>query len=348
MDYEAELASLKTHLLEQIDSVDEPRGVLRSKELRGFYAKVKEVDQSERASFGQAVNTLKNELEQKIIEKEAVASAEKLETIDVTAPFDVNVPHDKKPRLLPAEQGSIHPVNSELKRILGIFNAMGFSVLESRQLDDDYHMFTSLNFPDDHPARDDYDTFMTTEGLIAPAHTSVMQNRILKSKAAELEKGEQIAYVIPGRVFRNEDLDPRHEHTFHQLEGIFVGRGITVGDLTGTFKSFLESYYQRELSVRVNPFYFPFTEPSLEFALSCPFCESGCSVCSYEGWIELLGMGMIHPNVLRDGGVDPEKFTGFAWGMGVERLVMMKNGIEDVRLFNSGKLDFLKQFGAAR
>lgn len=348
MDYEAEIAKLKSRLLEQIDTADEPRSILRSKELRGLYAKVKEISEDKRAAFGQAINAFKNELEQKIVEKEAATMADKLEPIDVTAPFDANVAHDKKPRLLPAEQGSIHPVNSELKRIFSIFSSMGFSVIESRQLDDDYHMFTSLNFPDDHPARDDYDTFITTEGLIAPAHTSVMQSRILKDKAADLEKGGQIAYVIPGRVFRNEDLDPRHEHTFHQLEGVFVGRDITVGDLIGTFKSFLETYYERELSVRVNPFYFPFTEPSFEFALSCPFCEEGCAICSYEGWIELLGMGMIHPNVLREGGVDPSKYTGFAWGMGVERLVMMKNGIEDVRLFNSGKLDFLKQFGVLR
>ena len=221
-----------------------------------------DVYKRQRANFGQALNALRSELEQKIIEQEAIANAEKLGPIDVTAPFDTNVAQDKKPRLLPAEQGNIHPVNSELKRILSIFSSMGFSVIESRQLDDDYHMFTSLNFPDDHPARDDYDTFMTTEGLVAPAHTSVMQNRILQSNAENLKKGEQIAYVIPGRTFRNEDLDPRHEHTFHQLEGVFVGKGITVGDLIGTFKAFLETYYERELSVRINPFYFPFTEPS--------------------------------------------------------------------------------------
>lgn len=348
MEYEAEIKELRNRLIERIDSLDEARSVLRSKELRSMYAKVKEVPNDQRAAFGLALNDLRKELEHKIIDKESMISEQKLSPIDVTAPFDANTPDSQKPRLLPAQMGSIHPVNTELKRILQIFSSMGFSVIESRQLDDDYHMFTSLNFPDDHPARDDYDTFMTTEGLVAPAHTSVMQNRILKSNSDNLKNGQQIAYVIPGRTFRNEDLDPRHEHTFHQLEGVYVGKGITVGDLIGTFKAFLETYYERELSVRINPFYFPFTEPSFEFSLSCPFCESGCAICSYEGWIELLGMGMIHPNVLRDGGVDPDIYSGFAWGMGVERLVMMKRGVEDVRLFNSGKLDFLKQFGDIR
>jgi phenylalanyl-tRNA synthetase alpha chain len=151
--------------------------------------------------------------------------------------------------------------------------------------------------------------------------------------------------VIPGRVFRNEDLDARHEHTFYQLEGVYVGKGTHAGNLIATLKTFLQEYYAKELEVKTQPFYFPFTEPSFEFALSCPFCDKkGCNVCSQSGWIELLGCGMIHPNVLRHAGIDPEVYTGFAWGGGIERLVMMKYGIEDVRHFESGKLDFLRQF----
>jgi len=145
-------------------------------------------------------------------------------------------------------------------------------------------------------------------------------------------------------VFRNEDLDARHEHTFYQVEGIYVARGVHAGMLVATLKKFLEEYYGRQLEVRVNPFYFPFTEPSFEFALSCPFCEHGCNVCSQSKWIELLGCGMIHPNVLRAADIDPEVYTGFAFGCGIDRLVMMKYGIEDVRHFESAKLDFLRQF----
>ena len=212
-------------------------------------------------------------------------------------------------------------------------------------------MFETLNFPAGHPARDDYDTFMTVEKdadghpWIAPAHTSTMQNRVLKKYRQNLENGEAIAAVVPDRVFRNEDLDARHEHTFYQLEGVYVSKDVHAGMLVATLQKFLEEYYGRKLEVRVNPYYFPFTEPSFEFSLSCPFCNrEGCKVCSHEGWIELLGCGMIHPNVLKAADIDPTVYTGFAWGVGVDRLVMMKNGIEDVRHFHSAKLDFLRQF----
>src|SRR5690606_27579121 len=194
-------------------------------------------------------------------------------------------------------------------------------------------------------------TFMTEQTdkngqpLIAPAHTSTMQNRVLRQYKANLENDEPIACVIPGRVFRNEDLDARHEHTFYQLEGVYVDKGVHAGHLMATLQAFLSEYYQQELEVKTQPFYFPFTEPSFEFAMSCPFCgKQGCNVCSYSGWIELLGCGMIHPNVLRMAGIDPKLYTGFAWGGGIDRLVMMKNGIEDIRHFESGKLEFLRQF----
>jgi phenylalanyl-tRNA synthetase alpha chain len=267
-----------------------------------------------------------------------------LAPIDVTAPFDANV-GSNKPRLLSASQGSRHPLMTELDQVLDIFYRMGFGAVESRQIDDDFHMFEALNFPAGHPARDDYDTFMTTEGLIAPAHTSTMQNRVLKAHKKDLKEGRPIAMVIPGRVFRNEDLDARHEHTFYQLEGVYVDKGVTVGNLIATLKTFLEAYYQQSLEVRTQPYYFPFTEPSFEFALSCPFCaKKGCQVCSYAGWIELLGCGLIHPNVLKQAGIDPKIYSGFAWGGGIDRLVMMKQNIEDVRHFHSGKLEFLRQF----
>src|SRR6202041_2958761 len=192
-----------------------------------------------------------------------------------------------------------------------------------------YHMFSSLNFPEGHPARDDYDTFMTVQTdknkkpLIAPGHTSTMQNLLLKELKPNLVAAKPIAAVIPGRVFRNEDLDARHEHTFYQLEGIYVDKGINAGHLIATLKTFLQAYYNKELEVQTQPFYFPFTEPSFEFSLSCPFCDKkGCNICSQAGWIELLGCGMIHPNVLHQAGIDTNVYTGFAWGGGIDRLVM--------------------------
>ncbi|HSX07801.1 MAG TPA: phenylalanine--tRNA ligase subunit alpha [Candidatus Saccharimonadales bacterium] len=323
--------------------------ILKAPELRGLYAEIPTLPGEQRAAFGQEINELKTVLEQRVAE--ASEQAEALPSIDVTAPFDINVPSAQRPQLLPAAQGSEHPLMTELGTVLDIFARMGFRAVESREIDDDYHMFTSLNFPEEHPARDEYDTFMTTQkdkngkALIAPAHTSIMQTRILREHKADLEAGKPIAAVIPGRVFRNEDLDARHEHTFYQFEGVYVDKGVNAGNLLATFKTFLSEYYGQDIEIKSQPFYFPFTEPSFELALSCPFCQKqGCNVCSYSGWIELLGMGMIHPNVLKMAGVDPAVYTGFAWGCGLERLVMMKYDIEDIRHFESAKLDFLRQF----
>ncbi|HSX42595.1 MAG TPA: phenylalanine--tRNA ligase subunit alpha [Candidatus Saccharimonadales bacterium] len=323
--------------------------ILKAVELKALYAQIPQLPSEQRGAFGKELNQLRTELQAMV---DAVAdAAEALPPIDVTAPFDVNTPSGKRPRTLPGQLGSRHPLMAERDQILDIFYRMGFRASESREIDDDYHMFSALNFPEGHPARDDYDTFMTEQKdqrgqrLIAPAHTSTMQNRLLRQYKADLDKGEPIAVVVPDRVFRNEDLDARHEHTFYQLEGVYVNKGVHAGMLIATLKTFLQEYYGKELRVKTQPFYFPFTEPSFEFALSCPFCDGkGCSVCSQSGWIELLGCGMIHPNVLREAGIDPEVYTGFAWGCGIDRLVMMKYDIDDVRYFQSGRLDFLRQF----
>lgn len=340
-----EVATAAETLRAQFDSLEDKRAILRAPELRNLFGLIKDAPADKRSQFGAEINQLKQEIEQWVAE--ATAAVDDRTPIDVTAPFDANA---KPESLLAAETGSIHPLMSELETVLDIFYRMGFTAVESREIDDDYHMFETLNFPEGHPARDDYDTFMTTQTdgkgkqFIAPAHTSTMQNRVLKKYKQNLDEGKPIAIVIPGRVFRNEDLDARHEHTFYQLEGVYVGKGIHAGNLIATLKAFLQEYYQQELEVKTQPYYFPFTEPSFEFALSCPFCKkAGCSVCG-EGWIELLGCGMIHPNVLRGAGIDPNEYTGFAWGSGIDRLVMMKNDIEDIRHFESGKLEFLRQF----
>lgn len=339
------IETVRNLLLERYASLDQKSDILKAPELKQLYAQIPTLEAVERAEFGQAVNALQQELKAKVAAE--TNAEEHLPPIDVTAPMDVNA---ARPVLLATEQGSQHPLTAEIERIVEIFGRMGFVAEESREIDDQYHMFETLNFPKGHPARDDYDTFMTVEAdaddepLIAPAHTSTMQNRVLRKYYHLLEAGEAIAAIVPDRVFRNEDLDVRHEHTFYQVEGVYVAKGVHAGMLVATLQKFLEEYYGRQLNVRVNPFYFPFTEPSFEFALECPFCENGCSVCSGSKWIELLGCGMIHPNVLKAADIDPNEYTGFAFGCGIDRLVMMKYGIEDVRHFESAKLDFLRQF----
>lgn len=345
-----DIEHIRSQLLTRIAAETSPRDVLKAPELRELYAAIRTIDSGERAAYGQAVNGLRTALEAAISEREAEMAQADVQSIDVTAPMDANA---TVPGLLATEDGSVHPLMAEIARLGDIFGRMGFVIEDSREIDDQYHMFESLNFPKGHPARDDYDTFMTVETdsdgdqFIAPAHTSTMQNRILKKYRDNLGKGEPIAAVVPDRVFRNEDLDARHEHTFYQIEGVYVAKGVHAGMLIATLQEFLQEYYGKKLDVRVNPFYFPFTEPSFEFALSCPFCEGenpDCKVCSGEGWIELLGCGMIHPNVLKAADIDPNEYTGFAFGCGIERLVMMKYQIEDVRYFESARLDFLRQF----
>lgn len=344
-----DIAAVAKQLKKQFDGLKDKKAILRAPELKGLFADIKNVPADKRSAYGAEVNKLKLELESWVASSMPVA--DNRAAIDVTAPFDANVKQGTYSTLLPAQNGSIHPLMSELSEVLDIFYRMGFTAIESIEIDDDYHMFGALNFPEGHPARDDYDTFMTVQTdkkgkqLVAPAHTSTMQNRVLKAHKKQLDQGKPIAVVIPGRVFRNEDLDARHEHTFYQLEGVYVGKGVHAGQLIATLKTFLQAYYKQELEVKTQPYYFPFTEPSFEFALSCPFCKkAGCHICGQAGWIELLGCGMIHPNVLKQAGIDPTIYTGFAWGGGVDRLVMMKNDIEDIRHFESGKLEFLRQF----
>lgn len=340
--------AVRKQLFETYETLENKSDILKSPLLKELFGLIPQAPPDKRASLGQSINALQKELHERVNRESRKVSTKP--QIDVTSPMDINAPI---PQPISPANGSTHPLTQEIMRLADIFERMGFAVEESREIDDQYHMFESLNFPKGHPARDDYDTFMTIETdkngdqFIAPAHTSTMQNRILQKYRDNLERNEPIAAIVPDRVFRNEDLDARHEHTFYQVEGVYVDKEVHAGMLIATLQRFLESYYEKELQVRVNPYYFPFTEPSFEFALSCPFCEGRddtCKVCSGEGWIELLGCGMIHPNVLREANIDPEIYTGFAFGCGVDRLVMMKYQIEDIRHLQSAKLDFLRQF----
>ena len=300
-------------------------------------ASVKTLPAEKRAEFGRQINAKKQAVLDKIAQTEKALLDVEVEPIDVTAWSGVN---EKLPEFYPTELGSKHPLMTELDRVIDIYQMMGFDVMDSRQLDDEFHMFDSLNFAKEHPARDGYDTFRTEEGLIPPAHTSTMQHRALKKFKHVLSEGKPIAVVVPGRVYRNEDVDATHEHTFYQCEGIFVSKDCTLGNMLGVLREFFERYYEQKLEIRTQPGYFPFTEPSVELLIEKPKALGG----KKGDWLEMLGCGMIHPNVLKMAGIDPNEYHGFAWGGGIERLVLLKYGLGDIRYFESGNLNFLREF----
>ena len=320
-DLETKIATLKSEL----------------KAINSEYAKIKEIPAEKRAEFGKQINEKKQAILAQIAEAEAAALETEVESLDITAPCGLN---GNMPELLHATDGSQHPLMTELDRVIVIYQSMGFDIVESRQLDDEYHMFDSLNFTKGHPARDGYDTFRTEEGFIPPAHTSTMQHRVLKAYKHKLDEGEVIAVAVPGRVYRNEDVDATHEHTFYQCEGVYVSKTCTLGNMLGILREFFEKYYGQKLNIKTQPGYFPFTEPSLEFLIEKPKALGGKG----GDWLEMLGCGMIHPNVLKMASIDPTKYQGFAWGGGIDRLAMLRHGLGDVRHFESAKLDFLKEF----
>jgi len=297
------------------------------------------IPNDQKATYGQAVNQFKNSITELLDQKKNQSLVYSSNNrIDPTAPFDINTSKNDRPEIWDIK-GTKHPLHKEVEKLIEIFQRMGFDVMESKQMDDDYHMFESLNFPVGHPARDMYDTFWTEDGFVLPAHTSTMQNRALK------QFEPPIRVVLPGRVFRHEATDASHGHTFYQMEGIYVDKGISLANMKATIKTFLEAYLETDLEVRIQPSFFPFTEPDCEFVISCPFCnKTGCSTCGHSGWIELMGCGMIHPNVLTQGGIDPEVYSGFAWGFGVDRLTMIKLAINDIRYLRDSNLNFLRQF----
>ncbi|MBR3056070.1 phenylalanine--tRNA ligase subunit alpha [Candidatus Saccharibacteria bacterium] len=307
------------------------------KDLNAKAAGIRDLPVEQRAEFGRKINLERQDLLGKIAAAEKALLDVEVQPIDVTAWSGVN---EKMPEFYTTEMGTCHPLMAEMDRVVEIYQLMGFDVMESRQLDDEYHMFDTLNFPKEHPARDGYDTFRTEEGLIPPAHTSTMQHRVLKKYRKQLEERGRLAVVVPGRVFRNEDVDATHEHTFYQCEGVYVSQDCSMGQMLGILREFFEKYYEQKLNIRTQPGYFPFTEPSLEFMIEKPESLGG----KKGDYLEMLGCGMIHPNVLKQAGIDPEKYHGFAWGGGIDRLVMLRYGLNDVRMFESGNLNFLREF----
>ncbi len=237
-------------------------------------------------------------------------------------------------------RGSLHIYTQLIQQLEDIFITMGYSVEDGNEVETDYYNFETLNIPGDHPARDMHDTFwLNVPNMLLRTHTSTVQAHAMESK------GLPLAVFAPGRCYRNEATDATHEFMFTQAEGLFIDKNVSISNLLATAKTFIQTFFNRDdIELRVRPGYFPFVEPGLEIDASCPFCKKGCSICKKTRWIELLGAGLVHPNVLQSSGIDPNIYSGFAFGFGLERLAMIKNAIDDIRLFHNGKINFLDQF----
>lgn len=301
---------------------------------------MKSLSNEEKKSFGQEVNALKNEVNEKIAEARQELIKKEIEKENNRMPeFDISMP----PKL---GRGSYHPITLVQRQCEEIFKSMGFTVEDYSEVVTDYECFESLNIPKDHPARDMQDTYYLENGQLLKSQTSAAQNAIYKKyKDALVNEGKPIKAIFPGRCFRNEATDACHENTFFQMEGIMVDKDISISNLIFFMKTMLSEVFQKDIKVRLRPGFFPFVEPGFELDISCLICKGeGCPSCKHSGWLELCPCGMIHPEVLKAGGIDPEKYTGFAFGLGLTRLAMMKYGIKDIRDLNSGSLKSLSQF----
>ncbi len=300
---------------------------------------MKDLSNDERKSFGAEVNKLKAETAKKIEEKIAELKEKEIEReISAMPQFDITTP----PELA---RGSYHPITLVQRQCEAIFKSMGFTVEDYPEVVTDYECFEAVNIPKNHPARDMQDTYYLENGQLLKSQTSAAQNAILKKYAQNLENGVPIKAIFPGRCFRNEATDASHENTFFQMEGIMVDKDISISNLIFFMKTMLSEVFRKDIKVRLRPGFFPFVEPGFELDISCLICGGdGCASCKHSGWLELCPCGMIHPNVLREGGIDPEKYTGFAFGLGLTRLAMMKYKIKDIRDLNSGSLKALAQF----
>lgn len=282
----------------------------------------------ERKIIGAEGNKLKNCITEGISELK-----NKFENDNLKNKFDITLPGTK------FEEGTYHPITIIQREIEEIFKGMGFIIADTNEVETDYYNFQALNVPKYHPARDMQDTYWLENGMVLRTQTSAGQQHIMEQFCPPIKA------IIPGRCFRNEDIDASHENTFYQLEGIVIDEGISIANLIYTMETMLSKVFEKQITVRLRPGYFPFVEPGFELDIRCEICNGkGCSTCKNTGWVELMPCGMVHPNVLRYGGIDSEKYTGFAFGLGLTRLAMMKYGIPDIRIFNSGNLKIMKQF----
>ena len=301
---------------------------------------MKSVPNEEKKSFGQAVNELKGFVADSLgARREALKELELQRELDAMPEYDLSVPAN-------LERGSYHPITLVQRQCEEIFRSMGFTVEDYSEIVTDYECFESLNIPKNHPARDMQDTYYLENGQLLKSQTSAAQNAIYKKyRDALINEGKPIKAIFPGRCFRNEATDACHENTFFQMEGVMVDRNISISNLIFFMKTMLSEVFGRDIKVRLRPGFFPFVEPGFELDINCLICGGeGCPSCKHSGWLELCPCGMIHPAVLRAGGIDPDEYTGFAFGLGLTRLVMMKYGIKDIRDLNSGSLKVLSQF----
>jgi len=299
--------------------------------VKAIMGEMRNVAAEQRKEAGQLLNEFKQYAEARFEELKAGVSgdAEQTDTVDLSLPGD------------PLPLGGRHPITLMRNRIVSIFQRLGFAVAEGPEIEDDWHNFGALNLPEHHPARDMQDTFYIQQNpdWVLRTHTSSVQIR-------EMEKGKlPIRMLMPGRVYRNETVSARSHCFFHQVEGLYIDENVSFADLKQTLYFFVKEMYGKDVKVRFRPSYFPFTEPSAEMDVTCFICGgSGCNICKKTGWVEILGCGMVHPNVLQNCNIDPNKYTGFAFGMGIERPALLKYGINDIRLFSENDLRFLKQF----
>lgn len=316
-------------------SLEEVRVALLGKkgEITGMLKQLGALAPEQRASFGQQVNQLKQLAESALAARKELllAGAERAALdagwVDVTAPARGQRP------------GRLHPITLLLEEVVDHFSSLGFSVASGPEIEDEFHNFDALNIPKDHPARDVWDTFYTTRGEIPRTHTSSVQIRAMMSRPLPLR------VIAPGRVFRNETIDATHHASFNQVEGLVVDRVVTLAHLKHTLETLVTRLFGQGLKTRFRPAFYPFVEPGLDLDVTCVFCGGkGCSVCKHSGWIEVIPSGLVHPNVLRSCGIDPAEWQGFAFGMGFDRLVMLRYGIDDIRRLYDGKLSLVRQF----
>jgi phenylalanyl-tRNA synthetase alpha chain len=299
---------------------------------------VPSLPKEERPAKGKAFNLLKQEVEAALLARGEALRSQGLSAELLGADFD---PTEPGPVPL---QGALHPITVVQTELVDLFASMGFSWQDGPEVETEYYNFDALNVPRDHPAREAQDTFWLDDGNLLRTHTSPVQVRTMQ-RVSKAGFKPPLKVIVPGRCFRSETVDKTHEHTFYQMEGLVVDRDVGVAHLIHTMKTCLRELLQRDLKVRLRPGFFPFVEPGFELDVNCPFCSGkGCPVCKQGGWIEILPCGMVHPTVLRAGGIDPEEYTGFAFGMGLQRVVMLRYGIDDIRQFTGGDVRFLRQF----
>lgn len=322
--------------LVDLDELEQKFFSRKSGEFTLLMKELKDFSDEQKKEFGQAANNLKNELLEMISAKKNDLKIKESENLVEKEAIDIT-----QPKLPKKEAGHLHPITIIQNKLEDLFTSMGFTIEEGPELESDYYNFTAVNIPESHPARDMQDTFYIKDnpGWVMRTHTSSMQVR-------SMQKGTlPMRVIIPGRVFRNESTDARHEHTFYQIEGFVIDKNVSFADLKGVLETVAKHLYGEKTKIRLRPKFYPFVEPGVNGEVTCFLCEGkGCRVCKNTGWLEIFGAGMIHPNVLREGDIDPEQYQGFAFGFGLNRLVMLKYGIEDIRLFQGGDLRFLNQF----